>query len=937
MTDPTTEPRISEAEDPLLGLPFDQYERYALTKRFVKLIWPAEHPPVRVLDVGGNSSPLKHMLARDTVILADLEPPGTLRGLPLLHDGYVQTDGSRLPFPDDTFDLVASHDTLEHVPQAARSAFLSELLRVSRRFVVLNGPVYHPQTVRAERLLARFVGERSTDEGRFIREHLQLGLPAQDTIQGVFKERGASFVGVPNGRLAEWLGMHLARQLTSLLPSDRLGEGLDRAFNRVLAPNDLGGLCYREAYLVAVRPDEEPTLNAVRERMAPKAEASAREPEVLAEALTILEDYVESMPEDAMGRDRDRAGLERQLADLQAQFDRVTHSAGFRFVERGYRWVDRVAPWGTRRRSLVLAPARAMRMVAAKGWGALFGHLPKVWLWGPRLLKVAVPPVERLTPEERYDLWLRLHIPSGKQARAMRREARRFSYRPGISLVLLVDDPARSSLRGVVNSVRRQLYANWQLCIAFPGSAEEAYDEIGLHPSEAKRVRIATVKPEAGSEARDAALALATGEFVVFLNQDHELKPNALFEVVRFLNGQRDVDYVYTDEDRRAGDRGLGEPFFKPDWSPDLLLSTNYVGQLSMYRREVLHQVGGVRKIFEGAEDYDLALRVTEVTDRIGHVTMPLCTVDGRADDGKRKQLDRTAKQALTAALERRGYEGEVLDGAYPGYYRAKYAIAGEPLVSIIIPTRDKVDLLRQCIDSIERRSAYRKFELIVVDNDSREPATLRYLDSLRARVLRYPSEFNFSKIVNFAAGEAEGAFLLFLNNDTEVISGEWIEAMLEHAQRPEVAAVGARLLFPDGSPQHEGIIVGPGRGLAENAVRGGYFGLDRCIHNTSAVTGACMMTRREMFWELGGFEERLQVAYSDVDFCLRAREKGYVVVYTPYATLYHDEGSTRARLGPAQPEADAELFRQRWAGYRDPYYNPNLDLDNLYALRLEV
>ncbi|HZA27186.1 MAG TPA: class I SAM-dependent methyltransferase, partial [Actinomycetota bacterium] len=315
MTDPTTEPRIGEAEDPLLGLPFDQYERYALTKRFVKLIWPAEHPPVRVLDVGGNSSPLKHMLPRDTVILADLEPPGTLRGLPLLHDGYVQTDGSRLPFPDDTFDLVASHDTLEHVPQAARSAFLSELLRVSRRFVVLNGPVYHPQTVRAERLLARFVGERSTDEGRFIREHLQLGLPAQDTIQGVFKERGASFVGIPNGRLAEWLGMHLARQLTSLLPSDRLGEGLDRAFNRVLAPNDLGGLCYREAYLVAVRPDEEPTLNAARERMAPKAEASAREPEVLAEALTILEDYVESMPEDAMGRDRDRAGLERQLAD----------------------------------------------------------------------------------------------------------------------------------------------------------------------------------------------------------------------------------------------------------------------------------------------------------------------------------------------------------------------------------------------------------------------------------------------------------------------------------------------------------------------------------------------------------------------------------------------------------------------------------------------
>ncbi|HEV2906985.1 MAG TPA: glycosyltransferase, partial [Actinomycetota bacterium] len=795
------EPPGNQSEDPLLGLPFDQYERYALTKTFVDLIWPTGHAPIRVLDVGGNSSPLKHMMAEDTVILADMEPPGTLRGLPLLHDGYVQTDGARLPFADDTFDLVASHDTLEHVPQSARLGFLSELLRVSRRFVVLNGPVYHPQTVRAERLLARFVGERSTDEGRFIREHLQLGLPAHDTIQGVFQEREASFISIPNGRLAEWLGMHLARQLTSLLPSDRLGEGLDRAFNRVLAPNDLGGLCYREAYLVAVGPDEGPLLNAIRERIAPTEESSAREPEVLAEALTILEDYVESMPEDAMGRDRDRAGLERQLVDLQSQFERVTHSAGFRFVERGYRWVDRVAPWGTRRRSLVLAPARAMRMVAAKGWGALFGHLPKVWLWGPRLLKVAVPPVERLTPEERYDLWLRLHVPSGKQARAMRREARRFSYRPGISLVLVVEDPGRPSIRAAVDSIRRQLYGNWQLCIAFPGSAEQAFDEIGLHPSEARRVRIASVRSGNVSEAKNAALELATGEYVAFLGEEDELKPNALLEVVRFLNGQRDLDYVYTDEDRRARDQGLGEPFFKPDWSPDLLLSTNYLGQLSVYRREVLHQVGGVRKIFEGAEDYDLALRVTEATDRIGHVTMPLCSVNGLPDDEKKRQVARAAKQALGAALERRGYEGEVLDGAYPGYYRAKYGIAGDPPVSIIIPTRDKVDLLRQCIDSIERRSTYRNFELIVVDNDSREPATLRYLDSLRARVLRYPSEFNFSKIVNFAAGEAEGAFLLFLNNDTEAISGEWIEVMLEHAQRLEVAAVGARLLFPDGSP----------------------------------------------------------------------------------------------------------------------------------------
>jgi GT2 family glycosyltransferase len=370
-------------------------------------------------------------------------------------------------------------------------------------------------------------------------------------------------------------------------------------------------------------------------------------------------------------------------------------------------------------------------------------------------------------------------------------------------------------------------------------------------------------------------------------------------------------------------------------------MSVNYVTHFSVYRKELVERLGGFRPGYDGSQDYDLVLRMAEATDRIAHIPKPLYTWrkapgSAAASDTAKPFAYEAAKRAIDDALRRRGLQGRALDGAFLGYYRVRYDIPGSPRVALIIPTRDKVDMLRRCVASIRQKSTYRNYEIIVVDNDSKEPETLSFLSSLDGRVLRFPHEFNFSKIVNFAAKEAEDfEYLLFLNNDTEVISGEWIEAMLEHAQRPEVAVVGGRLLFPDGRPQHEGILVGPGGGLAGNIDHLGYFGLGRCIQNVSAVTAACMLVRRERFHEVGGFDERLRVAYNDVDFCLRAREKGYLVVYTPYAMLYHHEGGTRGRTGRTHPVEDEDLFRRRWGAYRDVYYNPNLDLNRPYRLNV--
>ncbi|MGH2711245.1 MAG: glycosyltransferase family 2 protein, partial [Actinomycetota bacterium] len=532
-------------------------------------------------------------------------------------------------------------------------------------------------------------------------------------------------------------------------------------------------------------------------------------------------------------------------------------------------------------------------------------------------------------PQERYEMWLRLDVLAPKAIRRMRREAKRFNYRPEISVVMPVFDPQPAWLRAAIESVRKQAYPRWQLCIADDGSSRQ--DVKRLLADEARkdsRISLRTLDSNQGiSAASNAALELATGEFIGFVDHDDELKPNALYEVVRLLSERRDLDYIYSDEDKKELDGSLTDAFFKPDWSPDFLMSVNYVTHFSVYRAEVLRGVGGFRSEYDGSQDYDLVLRVTESTDNIAHIPLPLYSwrkVPGSAAASLdfKDYAYAAGKKALEATLGRRGYSGSVEHGIVEGRYRARYDIRGEPRVVIVIPTRDRRDLLERCVESIRSASTYSRYEILAVDNDSREPETLEYLERFPGSVLRYPGPFNFAAMMNAAAGNAgETDMLLLLNNDTEVIAPDWIEAMLEHGQRPEVAAVGARLLLPGGDPQHEGILVGAGEAAAQN-VSLDYFGLGRTIRNCSAVTAACMMIRQEVFRELGGFEERLAVAFNDVDLCLRAREKGYEIVYTPYALLYHDEGSSRG-VGGTQAAEDETFFRERWDGYRDPYLNP--------------
>lgn len=621
--------------------------------------------------------------------------------------------------------------------------------------------------------------------------------------------------------------------------------------------------------------------------------------------------------------------LERALERLQHEHDRITKSATYRVVLSIQETIEALAPWGTRRRSLLLAPRRAIRSIRRDGLAAFLRALTDPDRWS-RIWEPAIPSLDRISADERYNLWLRLVMLHPRRVRWIRRVVKRLSYRPLISIVLPVHDPEPEWLQGALDSVRGQIYPRWQLCIVDDASTREDVRKVLDEARADPRIDVTRLERNEGiARASNLGIQRARGDFVGFLDHDDALKPNALFEVVRVLNDRRDLDYLYSDEDKAGPGDWLTDPFFKPGWSPDLLMSVNYVTHFSVYRTELVRAVGGLRPEFDGSQDYDLVLRVTEVTDQTAHVPLPLYSwrkVPGSAAahlDFKSYAFD-AGVRALEAALRRRGLEGSVEPGLVRGRYRVRYSIRGTPRVVIIVPTRDRADLLRRCLGSVER-STYQNYDVLVVDNDSREAETAAYLAALPHRVMRYAGAFNFSDMMNAAVDQAGQAhFVVLLNNDTEVIAPGWIEAMVELGQRPDVAAVGARLLFQDGTPQHEGIVVGLGGSPAQNVAHD-YFELGRTIRNCSAVTAACMLTRTEVFRELGGFERRLRVAWGDVDYCLRAREKGYTIVYTPYAVLHHDEGSTRGVGGLHGPEDDS-LFRSRWGSYRDPYYNPNFD-----------
>lgn len=542
-----------------------------------------------------------------------------------------------------------------------------------------------------------------------------------------------------------------------------------------------------------------------------------------------------------------------------------------------------------------------------------------------------------------YDAWIRDNEPRDADLIRQREEAGSLLYRPLISIIVPVHDTDEKMLISMIESVIAQTYEHWELCIA-DGYSSKAYirEQLRGYTEKDGRIKVAFLNENrhiAGNT--NAALTLAEGAFVGFLDHDDELAPFALYEIARVLNADPSLDFIYSDEDKIDADGKRVSPFFKPDWSPDLLLSVNYVCHFTVIRHSILKELGGFRAGFDGAQDYDLFLRASRITSRIAHIPKILYHwrdhEQSTATDVSRKDYANEAGiAALSDFLESGHIHANVYSSSVKTNYIVRFALKESPLVSIIVPFKDKIGLLQKCAGSILEKTAYENIELILISNMSRDPETFEYLDNLRThskvRMLTYDEDFNYSKINNFGASHARGDVLLFLNNDTEVIDGDWLTFLLEHAQRKEIGAVGCKLLFPDRTIQHAGVIVGI-TGFAGHVFAGldehvrNYFGAVDFVRNYLAVTGACLMVRKEVFHEVGGFNESFIVCGSDVDFCLRIHSRGYRNIYVPYATLYHHEAASR---GTFIPLIDFHLSLDSYGDFlylRDPYYSPNLTL----------
>lgn len=535
-----------------------------------------------------------------------------------------------------------------------------------------------------------------------------------------------------------------------------------------------------------------------------------------------------------------------------------------------------------------------------------------------------------------------------------------FSYQPKFSIVVPLFQTKEIYLRALVESVENQTYGNWELCLADGSGADSPLEKIvAEYQKKGLNICYQILEENKGiSENTNAAIQMATGEYIVLADHDDIIAENALYECAKAVNLDKNIDVLYSDEDKidMTGKKYF-DPNFKPDLNMDLLCSMNYICHLFVVKKSVIDKVGMLRSEFDGAQDHDFILRCVEAAGKVYHIPKVLyhwrCHINSTAANPESKLYAFEAgRKAVEEHYKRVGVPAKVEHSSFYGMFRTRYCWQEQPLISIIIPNKDHVEDLKKCLDSIEQKSVYRNFEFVIVENNSTEEETFQYYKELEqrenVRVVYYKGGFNFSKINNYGATYAKGEYLLLLNNDTEIINPECLEELLGYCMREEVGIVGAKLCYEDDTIQHAGVVIGFG-GMAGHAFiessryDTGYMGRIMCAQDYSAVTAACMMTKKSVFDAVGGLTEELEVAFNDIDYCLKVRELGKLVVYNPYAELYHYESKSRGMEDtPEKVErfnSEVAKFCERWEEILrkgDPYYNPNLTLDKAdFSLRV--
>lgn len=547
-----------------------------------------------------------------------------------------------------------------------------------------------------------------------------------------------------------------------------------------------------------------------------------------------------------------------------------------------------------------------------------------------------------------YEAWLARHKVDKRTLRRQKHSA--FAQKPLISIVIPLYCTPLPYLKELLESVRRQSYENWQLCLADGSPDDKAKEFIEKHYGREKRIVYRKLEENGGiSVNTNEAVALAAGEYLMLCDHDDTLEPDALYEIVKAIN-DTGADVLYTDEDKVSMDgRHYFDPNFKPDFNLFRLRENNYICHIFVVKKSLTDETGLLRSEFDGAQDFDFILRCCEKAQKITHIPKVLyhwrCHMDSTAADPSSKAYAYEAgRKAVREHYQRLGIDAKVEMTERPGWYRSHVKVQGNPLISVIIPNKDHTDDLELCLFSMTRKSTYRNYEILIVENNSEKEETFEYYRKLpdrypKARVLTWEKGFNYSAINNFAAKEAKGEYLLFLNNDVEILTPDWMEEMLQNCQQENVAAVGAKLYYPDDTIQHAGVVLGLG-GIAGHIMcraskeDPGYFGRMISVQEISAVTAACMMVKKSDFDAVGGLDETFQVAFNDIDLCMKFSAAGKKIIFTPYAELYHYESKSRGLEDTPEKQfrfdKEVKRFQEKWAQQLemgDPYYSPNLSV----------
>jgi len=554
--------------------------------------------------------------------------------------------------------------------------------------------------------------------------------------------------------------------------------------------------------------------------------------------------------------------------------------------------------------------------------------------------------------EEVYNVWRKKYIPNARKLKKQRAE--KLDYEPCISIIVPTYKTPEKFLKEMIDSVRNQSYENWELCIGDGSVTEDTVKNVvESYQKKDKRIKMLCLSENLGIAGNtNAALSIATGDYIALLDHDDILAPDALYEVVKWMNEhyKDETDVIYTDEDKVSFDlKDYFEPHFKSDYNLDLIRSNNYICHLFVARKSIVDQVGGFRKEYDGSQDYDFILRCIEQSKHVEHVPKVLyhwrCHPGSTAANQESKMYCYEAgKRAIEDHLKRMGEDDcQVVMTEHLGFYHVIYPIREQKKVSIIIPNKDQKEILERCIESVIQKTDYKNYEIIIVENNSTTNEIFEYYKTIEQRenirVIIWKDKFNYSAINNFGVRYANGEYLLFLNNDIEVIRENWLSEMLANVQRKEVGIVGAKLLYPDNMVQHAGVIIGMG-GIAGHPLSRhpaddcGYFARGIIQQNLNAVTAACMLTKKEVYEKVNGFEEKLAVAFNDIDLCLKVRKAGYLIVYDPEALLYHHESISRGKEDTLEKrnrfEGEVDYMAKKWKDVLekgDEYYNPNLSL----------